>query len=53
MTKTICDVIHFMDPTPPHFPAKCRSGVPFFIYFAEQLSDAVQAKSLGVPSLQA
>ena len=23
---------------PPHFPAKCGSGVPFFIYFADNLS---------------
>ena len=32
--KNICDVVHFVYPTLPQFPAKCGSGVPFFIYFA-------------------
>ena len=31
--KNICDVVHFVYPTLPQFPAKCGSGVPFFIYF--------------------
>ena len=35
--KNICDVVHFVYPTLPQFPAKCGSGVPFFIYFGIQL----------------
>ena len=31
--ENICDVIHLKHHTPPQFPAKCGSGVPFFIYF--------------------